>query len=85
MSLGFVVYLLITHDVATFLYKNSIFVTLFCTFNNMEFSLVTENFCLVAVLLFLVREVAYEVLASHEVMIHEASEQNVSFHLNLSS
>jgi hypothetical protein len=46
---------------------------------------VTENFCLVAVVPYLVQEVAYEVLASHAVMIHEALEQNVSFHLNLSS
>jgi hypothetical protein len=51
----------------------------------MELSVVTENFCLVVVLPFLVWEVAYEVLTSHAVMIHEALEQNVSFHLSLSS
>ena len=45
----------------------------------------TENFCLVAVLPFIVWEVAYEVLTFHRVMIHEALEQNVSFHLNSSS
>jgi len=45
----------------------------------MELSVVTENLCLVAVLPFLVWVVAYEVLTSHAVMIHEALEQNVSF------
>ena len=51
----------------------------------MELSVVTENICLVTVLPFLVWEVAYEVLTSCTVMIHETLEQNVSFHLYLSS
>jgi hypothetical protein len=51
----------------------------------MELSVVTENFYLMAIHPFLVWEEAYEVLTSDTVMIHEALEQNVSFHLNLSS
>jgi len=51
----------------------------------MELSVVTKNICLVAVLPFLVWEVVYEVLTSRTVMFNEALEQNVLFHLYLSS